>query len=121
MVTITFRDFNEFEENGIIAKPTWDANSLTGVFGLTFEIQGTPSSTEIQVKAFVGCGQESYADIVLADWSYSGGTIDSSTYDASTEIYTLGGTALTSGSLNLSGVITHGDIKVEGTAVAVTI
>ena len=121
MVTITFRDFDEFENNGIIAKPTWDANAVNGIFGITLEVQGTPSSTEIIVKATSGCGQTPYEDIVLADWTFGGGTIDSSAYSATTGFYTLGGTGLTSGDLNLDGVIAHGDVLVEGTAVTVTI
>lgn len=121
MVTITFRDFDEFENNGIIAKPTWDANSVNGIFGLTLEVIGTPSASEIIVNATSGCGSQAYEDIVLADWVFGGGTIDSSAYSATTGHYTLGGSGLTSGDLNLNGVIPHGDVLVSGTAVTVTI
>jgi len=121
MVTITFRDFDEFEDNGIVAKPSWDANSINGIFGLTLEIQGTPSSTEIQVKAFVGCGAELYEDLVLGDWLFSGGTIDGSTYSSVTGIYTLTGTGLVSGNLGTNGVVTTGTVNVEAINTAVTI
>ena len=121
MVTITFRDFDEFEDNGIIAKPSWDANSINGIFGLTLEIQGTPIATEIQVMAYVGCGQEVYEDLVVADWLYSGGTISGSTYSSTTGIYTLTGAGLTSGNLGTNGVITSGSVDVEAQNVAVVI
>jgi hypothetical protein len=121
MVTITFRDFDEFEDNGIIAKPTWDANAVNGIFGLTLTVSGTPTSTEIVVSATSGCGSESYEDLVVADWSYTGGTIDGSTYNATTGLYTLTGTGLTSGTLGTNGVITSGEVLVEAIPVAVTI
>ena len=118
---ITYRDFEEFEDNGIIVKEAWDIQTLNGIFGLTLEVQGTPTATEIQVKALLGCGNSNFSGLVLADWAYTGGTITVSTYDAVTGIYTLEGVGLTSGNLTTDGVITVSSWLYEGETVAVTI
>ncbi|RLA04535.1 MAG: hypothetical protein DRQ45_00605 [Gammaproteobacteria bacterium] len=121
MVTITFRDFNEFEDNGIIIKPSWDANVLNGIFEVSLEIVSA-SATEIVVSATLGCGSEPAVSLELAYWDLATTqTIDSSTYDALTEHYTLGGVALVSGTLSSGGVKDVGDYKGESAGVAVTV
>ena len=121
MQTITYRDFEEFEENGIVLKEAWDIQALQGVFGLTLAVSGTPSSSEIIVKATTGCGSTPFDGLSQTDWSFTGGSIDSSAYNASTGLYTLGGTGLASGNLSTGGVITIGSWLYESDVLAVTI
>lgn len=123
MVTVTFRDFEEFEDNGIIVKQDWSIATLNGVFEIRLQIVSADATT-IVVKATVGCGSTMYEDIEQADWNLldSGGvvqTVDGSSYAAGA--YTITGTGLTSGSLGLLDVIAHGEFLVQGAQVPVTI
>lgn len=127
MTTVTYRDYEEFEDGGIIVKPTWDANTLDGVFNLTFEIQGTPNSTTIQVKVTMNAGQDVLNTLVVGDFKLldaagAAVTIDSS--DVPTNgIYTLTGTAFVTGTLSTADVVdvASSGVLVENLGVAITI
>lgn len=122
MQTITFKDFDQFETNGIIIKEAWDIQSIQGIFDVTLEVQGTPTGTEIQVKALINGASEAFGGLLVANWTFEvGQSITGQTYDALTGIYTLDGTGLISGTLGLDGVITVDDWKYEATDIPVTI
>lgn len=120
--TITFRDFDEFEDNGIVVSPTWDVNTLMGVFLIELEIQGTPTATEIQFKAFRGASRESYNDLVLADLAYDSATsLDSVSVPDSAGIYTAVLTGATSGNLSTANVVDKSGVFVKALNTPVTI
>ena len=119
MQTITFDDFEEFEDNGIIVKEAWDIEALMGIFSLRLEVQGTPTATEIQVKAYIGCGTDTFDDLVLANWKLNTGQTITGSVNAN-GVYTLSGTGLVSGTLETDGVVTVDSYMYES-AEAITI
>ena len=121
MQTITYRDFEEFEDNGIIIKEAWDIQALQGVFGLQLAVSGSPTSSEIIVSCTTGCGSTPFDGMTVSDWTFTGGTISTSTYSATTGLYTLTGTGLASGNLSTGGVITIDAWLYESNVLAVTI
>lgn len=123
MVTITYRDYEEFEDRGVVVKPSWDANTLYGVFDIQLQILSA-SATEITFRASSGCGSTDYASLTdammeLLDASGDAQTIDSLTY--LNGVYTLGGTGLVSGTLGTIGIQTVNDMAIEAVAVPVVI
>jgi hypothetical protein len=127
MTTITYRDFEEFEDNGIIVKPDWDANTLDGVFNLTFQIQGTPTATTLDVKVTMNGGQDDVNTLVLVDFYLEDalGADQTSTMSGINVpvngIYNITGTGMADGLLRTNGVIDLGGsgVLVEGLGVAV--
>lgn len=125
MVTVTYRDFEEFEDYGIITKPVWDPNTLNGIFELSLSISSANATTVI-FKATTSCGTDSYVSLESADMELltaagANQTIDTLVYDEATSLYTLTGTALVSGTLGTKGVIDKGEVFVQATAVPVVI
>lgn len=115
---VVFKDFEELETNGVIIKQAWDIQALQGIFLLNLEIQGTPTSSEIKVKAFINYGEDTFDLVPFADWTYSGGSITGSSVAGG--IYTLVGTGLTAGNLSLA-VTVISDWQYEAAIVAVSI
>jgi len=115
---LTFRDYEEFEENAAVIKPTWDPETVDGIFNLQLEVQGTPSATEIQVKALIGNNVDTFDTLAFGDWVFTGGSITSHTVVAG--VYILVGTGLVSGNLS-TGVVSVSGKLVEAPIVAVTI
>lgn len=126
-VTITYRDFNELEEKGIIDKFSWDVLAINGIFPLVLMIQGTPTATEVQFKALMSCGVSTYGGLVAGDMVFpadsdgSAQAFSGMTYDASTGIYTATGSGMESGQLSTNGVVDKTTQFVESDALAVTI
>ena len=125
MITVTYRDFEEFEDHGVIVKQDWDISALDGVYELRINVVSA-TSTDIVVNVYVACGDTSYEDIVVGDWELldangTAQTIDTSAYNETTMEYTISGTAFVSGSLGLDGVVQHGEFMVQASHVPVTI
>lgn len=125
MTTITYRDFEEFEDKGIITKPTWDPNTLNGIFALTFQVL-TMSATEITLKAKISCGSDTYDLLTVTEFKFvviedAGAPQTIDTVTNADGIYTLGGAAFVSGILSTDGVVTVGDYNLEAAGVAITI
>lgn len=53
-VTLEYEDFNEFEDNGVIVKPTWSHIELDGIFDVSLELVSA-SSTSIKFTVNGGC------------------------------------------------------------------
>lgn len=123
MITVTYRDFEEFEDSGIVVKPTWDPNSLNGIFGLHLKVISA-NATAITFTANAGCGSNLYNGLVLADMSLedaSGADQSPSSLTNTDGIYTLSGTAFESGTLSTDGTVTDGDLTYEAPDVPVVI
>lgn len=123
MTTITYRDFEEFEDKGIITKPTWDPNTLNGVFALTFMVI-SQNATTIVVEARISCGTDTYdllteTEFALVDAAGSPQTID--TVVNADGQYTLSGSAFETGMLSTGGIVTVGEYNLEAAPVAITI
>jgi hypothetical protein len=128
---ITFMSESAFETNENIAtfKVDWNIKGLNGVQQAAIEVVGTPTATEIIVdvlnnedgSAIEGLTLPAEFELLKASDS-SAQTISSVT--ESTTIpgrYTLAGTALVTGTINLADVVTVGSEYYEGIAATVTI
>ena len=121
MVTLTYKDFEQLEKSPFGRIPDWDANDLSGIFNANITLVSATSSA-IVVDVNTGCDSTGVEGLVVGDFTYSGGTLTG--LSESTTVsgrYTLAGTGLTSGNLNLDGVVALGDILLEGVLLAVTI
>jgi hypothetical protein len=54
-VTLTYEDYKEYENGPVRLKPTWSNIELQGIFDVTLEIVGVPTSSQIKFKASGGC------------------------------------------------------------------
>jgi len=128
-VTLNYKDYNEFEDDGAIFRPEgWGADDIYGIFDVTIN-QISASATEIEFTATDGCsgGDEELtaflaANIVVKDTT--GATETVSFVPANSEgVYKVTGTGFTNGfTVGLNGVITQTGISYESpTPLTITI
>lgn len=103
-----------------VLQPAFDLDQYEGIFDVDLQIQGTPTATEIIVKAVDDCTDSLVVSFEQADWAFTGGTISGSVYSSITGFYTLSGTGLTTGILT-TVVVTYSGITYEGLPANVTI
>lgn len=113
-VTLNYKDFNEFEDDGAVLRPEgWGADDIYGIFDVTLN-QISASATEIKFTATTGCagGDEEVtsfvtANIILKD--ETGATETHSFVAADAEgVYTITGTGFADNfTLSLNGVVTQ--------------
>lgn len=70
-VTVTYADFNEFEDHGVVAKPSWSQIEFNGIFDVTLT-QVSASATSIKFTVDAGCAGDPVlslqnADVLLLD------------------------------------------------------
>lgn len=118
LVTITYKDYTELENNPFARIPDWDANDLQGIFDVTLTFVSATSSS-IVVDITTGCNNVEVVGLLLSDFTYSGGTLSGMTSVGNR--YTFAGTGLTSGNLKTDGVASVGDVLYESNTLAVTI
>jgi len=122
-VTLNYKDYNEFEDDGAIFRPEgWGADDIYGIFDVTIN-QISASATEIEFTATDGCsgGDEELtaflaANIVVKDTT--GATETVSFVPANSEgVYKVTGTGFTNGfTVGLNGVVTQTGISYESPA-----
>lgn len=114
LVTINYKDFNEFEDDGAIFRPEgWGADDLFGIFDVTLS-QVSATATEIKFTAAAGCagGDEEItsflaANILVKDLDGATETVSFVAADAD-GVYTLTGTGFTTNfTVGLNGVVTQ--------------
>lgn len=115
-VTLEYEDYNEFEDNGVIVKPTWSHIELDGIFDVSLELVSA-SATQIKFTVNGGCAGDDFitsledGDVTLKD---AGGSAVAHTFvvaDAN-GVYTLTGTGFVNGlKVDLNGIVA----KVEAT------
>lgn len=118
VVTMTYKDYEELENNPFAQVPDWDVPDLNGIFNIDFELVSA-SATEVVVKATSGCDNTAVSGLLLTDFAYTGGTLSAVTESSGT--YTFTGTGLTSGTFGTDGVVTLGSSLYEGVNLAITI
>ncbi len=126
VINVTYRDFNEVEEKGIIDKFAWDVLAINGIFSLTLMLVGNPSDTQVQFKALMSCGVNTYSGLVSADMVFPKDSDDSAqalTLSApdTSGVYTATGVGLESGKLSTNGVRDKSTQFVESDVLSVTI
>ncbi|MCC9016926.1 hypothetical protein [Flavobacterium lipolyticum] len=113
-VTLNYKDYNEFEDDGAILRPEgWGADDIFGIFDVTLK-QVSASASEIKFTATDGCsgGDEEITSFVGLNFilrDTSGAVVTHSFVPAAPDgIYTLTGTGFTDGfTLSLKGVVTQ--------------
>ena len=119
MTTITYRDFEELEDYGVIIKPSWDPNTLNGIFSLEIEIVSA-STTELVFKVLSSCGSNYYNDLLEADLlvnDAAGDPITTTGLINASNVYTLSSAAFVTGTLQTTDVIDKGEVSVEAVPV----
>jgi len=114
-VELTYKDFNEFENNGVITQPDFDINAYEGIYPVTLSLVSATSS-QIVVTATTGYEGLSVEGLALADFELlrtNGATQTISAVSDSGNTYTLTGSSLQSGTLGLKGVVEKTDIVYE--------
>lgn len=125
VVQCTYKNFREFEKNGAIVEPDFDVEDYTGIFEVLLTVIGTPTATELVVRATAGANRDiPVVGLVLVDFNVlltAGGdqTPDSVTAGTGddTNLYTFVDTDLASGTIAML-IVTQGDVVFEGSAVA---
>lgn len=123
-VTISYKDFNEFEDSGAILRPEgWDGMDLYGIFDVTIT-QVAATATSIKFKVSDGCagGGDVLSvfedgDVIVKDGT---GATQSVTFVApdSEGVYEVTGTGFTNGfTVELNGVVTKTDTSYESPTV----
>ena len=118
-VSLTYKDYNEFENNPAIIKPGFGYLELEGIYDVELTLVSA-SATQIKFKARVGCsGGDSFVkslistDVILLNAS---GAAHTHTFVSADEngVMTLTGTGFTNNfSINLNDVVTSGDMLYE--------
>jgi hypothetical protein len=119
-VTINYKDQNQLEDNGVIARPSgWDGTDIFGIFDVVIT-QVSASATEIKFTVKEGCagGGELVTTLIAADVVVkddAGGTETVSFVVADADgIYTVTGTGFADDyTVNLNGVVTSGGSNYE--------
>ncbi|UYW02110.1 hypothetical protein K5I29_04205 [Flavobacterium agricola] len=117
LVTINYKDFNEFEDHGVILYPDFVADDLFGIFDVHLS-QVSASATEIIVKASTGCGNGGAAvsDLKSADFVVkdASGQVQTVSFAENKGEYVLTGTDFADGfTVSLNDVITIEDLSYE--------
>lgn len=112
-VTLTYADYNEFENAPVVLKPTWSQIELNGIMDVKLT-QVSASSTSIKFTVDAGCAGDVVTsledtDVTLVD--ASGNAVSHTFVEADNNgVYELTGTGFVSGLVvNLDGVV----VKVE--------
>ena len=120
-VTLTYADYNEFENDGAILKPTWSQIEIQGIFDVDFTLVSA-SATSIKFTVDAGCAGDvvtslTDSDIVLRD---PAGALKTHTFvpaDAN-GVYELTGIGFATGStLATDGVVTQPEASYESVEV----
>lgn len=118
-VTLTYADYNEFEDSPVVLKPSWSQIELNGIMDVDLELVSV-SATSIKFKADAGCAGDivtslSDSNIILKNADGTTKTRSFITPDAN-GVYELTGTGFANGmTLNLNGVVVKTEDSYEST------
>lgn len=119
-VTLQYEDYNEFEDNGVIVKPTWSHIELEGIFDVSFELVSA-SATSIKFKVNGGCaGDDVITSLTTEDVTFKTalGVVITHSFVAAdaSGVYEFTGTGFANGAvINLNGVVTQTEASYEST------
>jgi hypothetical protein len=121
VVTVNYKDFNEYEQNAANLLPEdWGYTDIYGIFDVAIEQVGTASSTSIKFKVVEGCAGGGSnvtsliaGDIIVKDGSGGVETVSFVPADAD-GVYEVTGTGFADGyTIELDGVVTSGGSSYE--------
>lgn len=118
-VTLTYEDYNEFENNPVVLKPTWSHIDLNGIMDVDLTLVSA-SATSIKFTADAGCVGDAVTSLLTAEVSLKtalGVAVTHSFVGADANgVYELTGTGFTNGMLiDLVGVVSKTEDSYEST------
>lgn len=127
---IDLSNWREWDINGDVVTPTWEAASKEGLIPVTLEVVGTPSATSVVVRVYANDGFDEvgavkktlFKGIVVSDFVQTFGT--ATMVDNADGTYTFSGTGFTTGTINLktpSAMVSEGLLIKSDGAATVTI
>lgn len=121
-VTLEYADYKEFENNGVIAKPTWSHIEVQGIFDVNINIVSA-SATSIKFTVDAGCAGDVVTSLQETDVTFKtalGVAVTHSFVAADPNgIYELTGTGFVTGSVvNLNGIVSQTEATYESVAPA---
>lgn len=125
-VTLEYADYKEFENNGVILKPTWSHIELNGIFDVNINLVSA-SATSIKFTVDAGCAGDVVTSLETADVTLKtalGVAVTHSFVAADPNgVYELTGTGFVTGSVvNLNGIVSQTEATYESVkALTVTI
>lgn len=119
LVTINYKDFNQFEDTPAILRPDWGASDIFGIFDVTLS-QVSATATTIKLTVSDGCagGGEYITSFLAANFIVRDetGAVETVSFVApdTDGVYTLTGTGIASGyTVELNGVVTQSGTSYE--------
>ena len=118
LVTVNYKDFNEFEDHGVILYPDFSADDLFGIFDAHLH-QVAATSTQLTVKVTTGCagGDAPVTGLVLANFivKNASGQVQTVTFaEGEKGEYVLTGENFANGfTVALNGVVSVEDMAYE--------
>lgn len=122
LVTLTYDDYNELEDNAVVVKPTWRHADIDGIYDVELTQVGTASATSIKFSATRDCGKTKVTTFVAADIIVRDpdGGVETVTFVAADAdgVYTVTGTGFTTGTtVEVDGVVAVSEVLYEGVEV----
>jgi len=119
-VTLEYADYNEFEDSGVILKPTWSQIELNGIFDVTLALVSA-SATSIKFTVDAGCAGDVVSSLETANITLKtalGAAVTHSFVAADANgVYELTGTGFVNGLVvDLNGVVAQTEASYESTA-----
>lgn len=119
-VTLEYADYNEFEDSGVILKPTWSQIELNGIFDVTLALVSA-SATSIKFTVDAGCAGDVVSSLETANITLKtalGVAVTHSFVAADANgVYELTGTGFVNGLVvDLNGVVAQTEASYESTA-----
>jgi hypothetical protein len=116
-VTLTYSDYNDFEDNGVVLKPTWSHLEVQGIFDVDITLVSA-SATSIKFKVDAGCAGEVVKSLTDSDITLKtalGAPVIHTFVPAdSSGVYQLTGTGFVNGLiLGLDGVVAQTEASYE--------
>jgi len=116
-VTLTYEDYNEFEDHGVILSPSWSHIEFQGTFDAYVRIVSA-SSSQIKFTVDAGCAGDAITSLEDADLEFlspTGTAVTHTFVDADENgIYTFNGSSFASNStIGLDGVVSKTEATYE--------
>lgn len=121
-VTLEYADYKEFENNGVIAKPTWSHIEVQGIFDVNINIVSA-SATSVKFTVDAGCAGDVVTSLQETDVTFKtalGVAVTHSFVAADPNgVYELTGTGFVTGNVvNLNGIVSQTEATYESVAPA---
>jgi hypothetical protein len=125
-ITLSYSDHKEFENNGVVLKPTWNHIEVNGIFDASIVVESS-SASSVKFKVLVGDSKDVVTSLEEANITFkdsAGADVAHSFVAADANgLYELTGTGFATGDLvNLDGIVVQTEATYESTgAVSITV